>query len=61
MLSASIFLREFVAAGQRWAHLDIAGPAYNSSSPWAYTPKGGTGVMVRTLVQVAEDLAAGSI
>jgi leucyl aminopeptidase len=61
MLSASIFLKEFVATGQRWAHLDIAGPSYNSLSPWAYTPKGGTGVMVRTLVQLAEDLAAGAV
>ena len=29
MLSASIFLKEFVKDGQRWAHLDIAGPSYN--------------------------------
>jgi leucyl aminopeptidase len=61
MLSASVFLREFVAASQRWAHLDIAGPAYNTSGPYGYTPKGGTGAAVRTLVQVAEDLAAGAI
>ncbi len=57
MLSASIFLREFVADTQRWAHLDIAGPSYNAYAPYAYTPKGGTGAAVRTLVQVAEDLA----
>ena len=31
MLTASVFLREFVADSQRWAHLDIAGPAYNGS------------------------------
>jgi leucyl aminopeptidase len=61
MLSASIFLREFVGDGQRWAHLDIAGPAYNSHHAWAYTPRGGTGAAVRTLLQVAEDLAAGSV
>ena len=58
MLSASIFLREFVKPGQRWAHLDIAGPSYNSLSAWAYTPRGGTGVAVRTLVALAEDLIA---
>jgi leucyl aminopeptidase len=57
MLAASVFLREFVADSQRWAHLDIAGPAYNGSSPYHYTPKGGTGAAVRTLVQVAEDMA----
>jgi leucyl aminopeptidase len=58
MLSASIFLREFVKPGQRWAHLDIAGPSYNSLAAWAYTPRGGTGVAVRTLVALAEDLIA---
>jgi len=43
MLSAGLFLREFV--GHRpWAHLDIAGPAYNDSSPWGLTPTGGAGV-----------------
>ncbi len=57
MLSASVFLREFVADSQRWAHLDIAGPAYNAAGPYAYTPRGGTGAAVRTLVQVAEDMA----
>lgn len=57
MLSASVFLREFVADSQRWAHLDIAGPAFNAYGAYAYTPRGGTGAAVRTLVQVAEDLA----
>jgi leucyl aminopeptidase len=59
MLSAAAFLREFVVDGQRWAHLDIAGPAYNSGSPFGYTPRGGTGVAVRTLVQLAEEMAVG--
>jgi len=59
MLTAGIFLKEFVPDGVRWAHLDIAGPAYNEGEPYGYTPKGGTGVAVRTLVQVAEDVAAG--
>ena len=61
MLSASIFLREFVADSQRWAHLDIAGPAYNGYGPWGCTPKGGTGFAVRTLVQLAEDMADGTV
>ena len=43
----------------RWAHLDIAGPAFNDAAPHGYTPKGGTGQAVRTLVRIAEDLAAG--
>ncbi len=55
MLSAGIFLSEFVQ-GFRWAHLDIAGPAFENSAPWGHTSKGATGFAVRTLVQVAEDL-----
>ena len=59
MLVAGIFLREFVPDGVRWAHLDIAGPSFNKGEPYGYTPKGGTGAATRTLVQIAEDLAAG--
>jgi leucyl aminopeptidase len=58
MLVAGVFLREFVAEGVQWVHIDIAGPAYNTSGPWGYTPKGGTGVPVRTLFAVLEDIAA---
>ncbi len=59
MLSAGVFLREFVKDGLPWAHLDIAGPSYNEGSPHGHTPKGGTGVAVRTLVTYAETLAGG--
>jgi leucyl aminopeptidase len=55
MLTAGIFLKEFVPAGVRWAHLDIAGPAYNSAGSYGYTPHGGTGAGVRTFVQFLED------
>jgi leucyl aminopeptidase len=61
MMSASVFLREYVATGQRWAHLDIARPAFNPGAPYGHTPSGGTGHAVRTLVQVAEDAAAGDL
>ncbi|MGH3870650.1 MAG: leucyl aminopeptidase [Pseudonocardiaceae bacterium] len=57
MLTAGVFLSEFVADGIPWAHLDIAGPAYNTGSPWGYTGKGGTGVPVRTLAAVLADIA----
>ena len=40
--------------GIPWVHLDIAGPAFNEGGPYGYTPKGGTGVGVRTLVRLAE-------
>jgi len=63
MLVAGLFLQEFVGTGADgepvpWAHLDIAGPAFQTGEPHGYTPKGGTGVAVRTLLALAEDLAA---
>ena len=57
MLVAGTYLREFVADGVQWAHIDIAAPAYNSGGPWGYTPKGGTGVPTRTMFAVLEDIA----
>ena len=48
-LHAGLFLQEFVD-GRPWAHLDIAGPA-RSESDDAYTPRGGSGFGVRTLVE----------
>ncbi|MGW4025311.1 leucyl aminopeptidase [Streptomyces sp. NPDC005009] len=60
-LVAGLFLREFVGEGITWAHLDIAGPAFNEGGPFGYTPKGGTGSAVRTLVRVAELAAAGDL
>jgi leucyl aminopeptidase len=57
MLSAGVFLREFIPSGQSWVHVDIAGPSFNNGSPYGYTPKGGTGCGVRTFVQVAAEMA----
>jgi leucyl aminopeptidase len=57
MLVAGVFLREFVAEGVQWAHVDVAGPAYNAGGPWGYTTKGGTGVPVRTMAAVLADIA----
>ena len=55
-ITAALFLSEF-AEERRWAHLDIAGAAWTDSSK-GYTPKGATGVAVRTLVTYLERLAA---
>ncbi|MEU6475597.1 leucyl aminopeptidase [Streptomyces sp. NPDC047017] len=60
-LVAGLFLREFIGEGITWAHLDIAGPAFNEGGPFGYTPKGGTGSAVRTLVRLAELTAAGDL
>ena len=56
-LQAAAFLKHFVADGLPWAHLDIAGPARNTEGAFGYTPKGGTGFGVRTLVALAGSLA----
>jgi leucyl aminopeptidase len=75
MLVAGLFLAEFVAdqpaagaesgdepAGKLpWAHLDIAGPAFNTASAHGYTPLGGTGVALRTLLGLAEDVAGSGL
>ena len=61
MLVAGLFLREFVPDGVRWAHLDIAGPSFHEGEPYGYTAKGGTGAAVRTLVQIAQDVADGRL
>ena len=57
MLVAGVYLREFVADGVSWVHIDVAGPAYNTGSPWGYTPKGATGVPTRTMFAVLTDIA----
>ncbi|MER6508122.1 leucyl aminopeptidase [Nonomuraea sp. NPDC001636] len=54
MLTAAIFLKEFVPDGVRWAHIDMAGPAFNKGEAYGYTPKGGTGAITRTLIGLAE-------
>jgi leucyl aminopeptidase len=50
-ITAAKFLERFVDK-RPWVHLDIAGPAYATSSK-PHREGGGTGCMVRTLVEVA--------
>jgi leucyl aminopeptidase len=57
MLQGGAFLREFVTEGLPWVHIDIAGPAYHSGEPTGYWSKGGTGVPVRTLLELIDDIA----
>jgi leucyl aminopeptidase len=59
VIFAGWFLSEFIGKAKNgdqipWAHLDIAGPAFNHKAPWGYTPKQGTGFGVRTLLGIAE-------
>jgi leucyl aminopeptidase len=55
MLVAGLFLKEFIKPEVPWLHLDIAGPAYNESAAHGYTPVGGTGVALRTLLRLVEN------
>ena len=54
MLVAGLFLKEFVDPQIPWLHLDIAGPAFNTGKAHGYTPVGGTGIALRSLVCLAE-------
>jgi leucyl aminopeptidase len=54
MLVAGLFLKDFVSPDLPWLHLDIAGPAYNEAKAHGYTPVGGTGISLRSLVTLAE-------
>ena len=49
---AALYLRDFVADGVPWAHLDIAGPAYNEGADELEHPSGGTGFGVRLLLEL---------
>lgn len=60
MAAAGHYLAAFVPEGLPWVHIDVAGPAYNTGSPHGYTPRRATGVPVRTLIAVLEDIAAES-
>ncbi|HJK97854.1 MAG TPA: leucyl aminopeptidase [Polyangiaceae bacterium LLY-WYZ-14_1] len=54
-ITAALFLQEFVK-DSRWVHLDIAGPAFQSS-PHGLHPKGGTGFGVATALRFLEALS----
>ncbi len=54
-LFAAAYLREFTA-DLPWAHLDIAGTAFNSGGAYGHITSGGTGASVTTLVQYARSL-----
>ena len=56
-ITAAMFLKEFAGDGP-WAHLDIAGTAWAEDAK-SWQPKGATGTMVRTLIEVARGGFAG--
>ena len=56
-ITAALFLEPFTG-GLPWAHLDIAGPSFNSAGPRGHVTSGGTGFAVATLVDVARTMSA---
>lgn len=56
-ITAALFLKEFAGDGP-WAHLDIAGTAWAEEAK-TWQPKGATGAMIRTLIEVARGGFAG--
>lgn len=56
--TAAAFLEQFVDADIPWAHFDVAGTAWACGNRLSYcTPRGATGVMVRTFVEIAKQYA----
>ncbi|HYO20462.1 MAG TPA: leucyl aminopeptidase, partial [Dermatophilaceae bacterium] len=53
---AASFLRRFVGEGIDWAHLDIAPGSFHEGSARGDLAEGGTGVAVRTLVEIARSM-----
>lgn len=56
-INAALFLRRFVPAGSRWAHLDIAGPG-RTGKPRPGATVGASGFAVRTLLHYLAELPA---
>jgi leucyl aminopeptidase len=54
-ITAALFIKEFTG-DLPWVHMDIAGTAWAEDAK-PYQPKGATGVGVRTLVELARDVA----
>ncbi len=51
-ITAGMFLKEFADHTSSWAHLDIAGTAWNEGGPKPLSPIGATGVGVRLFTQL---------
>ncbi|HEY2795368.1 MAG TPA: leucyl aminopeptidase, partial [Micromonosporaceae bacterium] len=58
MLQGGVFLSNFITPNLPWAHIDVAGPAYHSGEATGYLSKGGTGVPIRTLLELIDSIAA---
>jgi leucyl aminopeptidase len=55
-IRGAIFLKQFIRKGVSWAHLDIAGTAYNTAHLPYFPKRGANGQFVRTLARIASEL-----
>jgi len=55
-ITAAWFLAHFIKDDVDWAHIDIAGPVYAEKSYNSYTPIGGVGFGVRTILEWLKNL-----
>ncbi|OIO36864.1 MAG: hypothetical protein AUJ72_05590 [Candidatus Omnitrophica bacterium CG1_02_46_14] len=53
-ITSGMFLKEFADHTASWAHLDVAGTAWNESGPKPLSPMGATGVGMRLFVQLVK-------
>jgi len=53
-ITAGMFLKEFADHTKSWAHLDVAGTAWNESGPKPLSPIGSTGVGVRLFTRLIQ-------
>ena len=56
---AALFLQQFVEKNIPWIHLDIASTDTASGEPSTYYPRGATGVMTRTIVEMLREMSKG--
>lgn len=54
---AATYLSRFVGDEVDWAHIDVAGPAWNGGGPRGYHPKRATGVPTRTILATLRKIA----
>lgn len=54
---AGTYLKHFVGEGIEWAHIDVAGPSFNTTGAYGYTPKMGTGAPTRTVIAALREIA----
>lgn len=58
VIMGGLFLNEFVPKEISFAHIDIAGPAWENKGDLGYMPKGATGFGVRLLLEYLKELSA---